>query len=118
MFNLLNDHSGNTMLYFGLTELIVVAWVYGIRKFIVHIEEMDIWMPRVLKYFWMLCWTVISPILCMVVFVVLFINREPDQMDGYVYPAGPQVSRSSLSLCRAYWADRVCYRWHILSMVC
>ena len=28
---LLNDHTGTTILYFGIAELLIVSWLYGIR---------------------------------------------------------------------------------------
>ena len=61
MFNIINDHSASTVLYVSLLELILVVFIYGVRNFVRNIEEMKIWMPIVLKYFWMLCWIIITP---------------------------------------------------------
>jgi len=91
MFQLLNDHTGTTILYFGIAELIIVAWLYGIRNFMTNVTEMRIPMPTCLKYFWMLCWAVIAPLICLAIFVIGIIRREPDSKDGYVYPPGPQA---------------------------
>ena len=46
MFGLLNDHTANTILYFGFAEVIVVAWLYGVKNFLQDIKDMSIPMPR------------------------------------------------------------------------
>lgn len=91
MFQLLNDHTGQTILYFGIAELLVVSWCYGVRKFMAHVKEMRIPMPVFMQWFWMLCWAVIAPVVCFAIFVIGIISREPDQKEGYVYPAGAQA---------------------------
>ena len=61
MFNIINDHSASTVLYMSLIEIIIVMYVFGIKKFLRNIEEMDLWMPRVLKWFWTFCWVLLTP---------------------------------------------------------
>jgi len=46
MFGLLNDHTANTILYFGFAEVIVVAWLYRVKNFLQNIKDMSIPMPR------------------------------------------------------------------------
>ena len=46
MFRLLNDHTANTILFFGFAEVIVVAWLYGVNNFLQDIKDMSIPMPR------------------------------------------------------------------------
>ena len=46
MFGLLNDHTANTILYFGFAEVIVVAWLYGVKNFLQDIKDMSIPLPR------------------------------------------------------------------------
>ena len=46
MFGLLNDHTANTILYFGFAEVIVIAWLYGVKNFLQDIKDMSISMPR------------------------------------------------------------------------
>ena len=91
MFSLLNDHTANTVLYFGLLEVVVVAWFYGVTNFMDNIEEMKVPMPWPLRYFWMGCWSVITPVLCIAIVILRFINNQPDGRDGYTYPPGVQV---------------------------
>ena len=91
MFSLLNDHTANTVLYFGLLEVVVVAWFYGVTNFMDNIAEMKVPMPWPLRYFWMGCWSVITPVLCIAIVILRFINNQPDGRDGYTYPPGVQV---------------------------
>ena len=50
MFGMLNDHTANTILYFGFAEVIVVAWFYGVNNFLRDIKDMSIPMPRQEQY--------------------------------------------------------------------
>ena len=52
MFNILNDHTASTVLYMSLLEILLVVFIFGIRNFLANIRDMDIWMPAVLKWFW------------------------------------------------------------------
>ena len=61
MFNIINDHTASTILYVNLLEILLVVFIYGINKFVKNIHEMQIWMPKILEYFWMLCWVLITP---------------------------------------------------------
>ena len=70
MFNIINDHSASTVLYMSLIEIIVVMYVFGIKKFHRMIEEMDLWMPRVLKWFWTVCWVLVTPGLVLAITVI------------------------------------------------
>ena len=86
MFNLLNDHTANTVLYVSLIEIILVSWFYGVDRFLDNVDEMEIWMPRFLRYFWRTCWVFIAPVLCLTITVIGFSTRKKDQSEGYVYP--------------------------------
>ena len=70
MFNIINDHSASTVLYMSLIEIIIVMYVFGVKKFLRNIEEMDLWMPRVLKWFWTVCWVVVTPGLVLAITVI------------------------------------------------
>ena len=86
MFNLLNDHTANTVLYVALIEIVLVAWFYGVDRFLDNVKEMNIWMPVPLRYFWKVCWVFITPVLCLSITLIGFSTRKKDQNEGYVYP--------------------------------
>jgi hypothetical protein len=47
------------------------------------VEEMGIWMPRVLRYFWIFTWSVLTPILVLTVIVSSLVDRKPDNTEGH-----------------------------------
>ena len=70
MFNIINDHSASTVLYMSLIEIIIVMYVFGIKKFLSNIDEMDLWMPKVLKWFWTVCWVLVTPGLVLTITII------------------------------------------------
>ena len=113
MFNLLNDHTAYTVLYFGIMEVVLVAWLYGVNKFMDNIAEMSVPMPWLLRVFWTVCWAGVTPVLSLTILflnltdrflgsfllppsttmVTLTLSRKPDQDSGYVYPPAAQVGQ-------------------------
>ena len=63
-----------------------------------HIKEMKIWMPSVLKYYWYICWSFVSPALLCFITVLFWINYVPKNFEGYVYPPGAQFLGWGLEL--------------------
>ena len=98
MFNIINDHTASTVLYMSFFELVVVSYIYGIKNFLRNIEDMKIWMPTGLKYFWTLCWLVVTPAIVLVITVVGFTDRHLDSLDDYTYPDGAQALAYMLEL--------------------
>jgi len=51
MFTLLNTMNNHwNILLFGLLEIILVSWVYGVKRFIADVQAMGVQMP---KYVWL-----------------------------------------------------------------
>ncbi len=76
---------GWTLLIFGLAEVVVVGWAYGLFNFIKNgtdrlmdnWDEMKNWVPYPLKLFWMACLYVISPIMLVVFLIMKIAKLEP-----------------------------------------
>ena len=98
MFNIINDHTASTVLYMSFFELVLVSYIYGIKNFLRNIEDMKIWLPPVLRYFWTVCWVVVTPAIVLVITVVGFTDRHLDSLDHYTYPAGAQALAYMLEL--------------------
>ena len=98
LFTLMDARAGNAMLLMGLAELIIAQWLYGSRKMMRHVKEMQIWMPTVLKWCWLALWTVITPLLAGVITVMAWVNFTEDNFEGYVYPPGVQFMGWGLEL--------------------
>ena len=52
--------SWNIML-FALVEVVLVAWIYGLDHFFDRLEEMNIRLWGPLKWYWIVCWKVVTP---------------------------------------------------------
>ena len=78
MFELLDNTCASwNILLFAILELVVVSWIYGVRRFMKNIEEMDIHIPWPMKCYWMACWTIVTPLLLISLIVISFIRWEP-----------------------------------------
>ena len=78
MFELLDNTCASwNILLFAILELVVVSWIYGVRRFMKNIEEMDIHIPWPMKCYWMACWTIVTPVLLISLIVISFIRWEP-----------------------------------------
>jgi hypothetical protein len=46
------------------------------------LDEMGIWMPLLLRYFWIFTWSVLTPILVLTVIISSLVDRKPDNTEG------------------------------------
>ena len=86
------------LLICAITEVILVMWVYGYKRFLANIEEMGIRIPTLLKYYWVSMWLVVTPLILFIVFIMTFVQYSPASStswaEKYVFPANIQaVSR-------------------------
>ena len=91
MFDLIDGRASNAILLLAFIELITISWFYGVDKFMGHVKEMGIRMPRPLKIYWYTCWIVVSPALLLLVVVLFWSEGQQDQFLDYVYEPGIQV---------------------------
>ena len=96
MFDLFDQVCGSwNILLIALIEVMIVAWLYGGNRFIDDILKMEIWMPKLLQYYWKLCWCFITPIAMIFLLIMNFIGKKPlrygKPLDDIEYPAGIQA---------------------------
>lgn len=93
MFELFNGWSaGISVIICAILEVIVIQYIYGIKKFISHItNDMGIHMPLPLKVYWYSTWSFITPGLLFVILILSFVNVSPAAWNDYIYPANIQV---------------------------
>jgi len=49
----------------AITEVILLAWMYGVDNIFDHIQQMEIHIPMFMKIYWKVCWKYLTPgILC------------------------------------------------------
>ncbi|XP_063797185.1 sodium- and chloride-dependent creatine transporter 1-like isoform X2 [Pseudophryne corroboree] len=93
--------SGITLLWQAFWECVVIAWVYGADRFMDDVARMIGYRP--LPYMkW--CWSVITPLVCVGIFVFHVINYKPLTYNKtYVYP---------------WWGEAIGWGLALSSMLC
>ena len=98
LFVLMDARAGNAMLMMALFEIIVAQWFYGTPTIFKHLREMEMWMPKFLKYYWYACWMVVTPGLLLIVTIMAWVNWEPNGFADAIYPPGVQFMGWGLEL--------------------
>jgi len=104
MFSLIDSYASSWgLLICALTEVILVMYVYGFRRFLANIEEMGIKIPTVLKYYWISMWTVITPLILGIILIMTFVQYSPasslSYADNYTFPGKIQAMGWLMALC-------------------
>lgn len=86
LFQLMDDRSSNAILLMAFIELIIVSWFYGVDRFLGHIYEMGMRLPKFMVMFWTICWSVVTPILIGLITVLAWVNHTDDHFLDYTYP--------------------------------
>ena len=76
MLNLIMDvtFSWNHLLI-TLLEVIAVGWMYGADRLWKNIEDMGITRHPFIKWYWIICWKFITPLILTILVVITFINK-------------------------------------------
>jgi len=88
MFTLIDWYCASwSLLLVALTELILVAWVYGADKILDKMQtEMDIVIPRPLYYYWYCMWKFITPCVLSAVLIFTFVQYTPASYGTIEFP--------------------------------
>ena len=86
---MLDNRSANAIVLMALIELLILL-NYGVNRFMGHVDEMQIWMPRVMRYFWKTCWTIVTPAIIIYVTIMKWITHKSDSYLNYDYPGFAQ----------------------------
>ncbi|XP_030049934.1 sodium- and chloride-dependent creatine transporter 1 [Microcaecilia unicolor] len=93
--------SGMTLLWQAFWECMVIAWVYGADRFMDDIARMIGYRPFPLMQW---CWTYITPLVCMAIFVFHLANYKPLTYNNtYTYP---------------WWGEAIGWCFALSSMLC
>lgn len=81
------DFFGGTLLIFSLAmfEMIAVFWIYGIENFCLDIEYMT---GRKSSLYWRICWTIVTPLFMIFIFIYSMAAFVPLKYSGWSYPDG------------------------------
>ena len=96
MFELINWYSALWgLLICAIIEVIVVNYAYGHEQFLENIEEMGMKLPTIMKYYWLVTWKAITPLVLFFVLIMSFVQYSPAfspsyTQEKYVFPVGIQ----------------------------
>jgi hypothetical protein len=99
MFDIMNDRCSNAILLMSFIELITVSWFYGTDKIMQHITDMEMKIPKVIKFYWWICWVLITPLIIGSVTIIAWINAPVDEFLNYQFPPAVQVMGWGMELC-------------------
>jgi len=91
VLQLVDNHSATySALILGCLEVSVMAWVYGVDRFLddLHLMLGFYPYPRIL---WKAAWMFISPMIVVLILIFSWINYEGSTYDGYIFPAWANV---------------------------
>jgi len=104
MFELINWYSASFgLLVCAITEVILVIWVYGHKRFFDNIAEMGLKMPMVMKGYWLSMWAVVTPAVLTFVLIMTFVQYTPAysasySQEKYVFPPWVQAMGWGMAL--------------------
>ncbi len=75
--------SGFPLLFIGFVEFIAINWIYGFSRFWQDVEMM---IGSASMIYWKICWTVASPLVILVVFVLSAVFYAEPALSGTRYP--------------------------------
>ncbi|XP_055895557.1 sodium- and chloride-dependent taurine transporter-like [Biomphalaria glabrata] len=110
VFQLFDYYSGSrTIVLVGLLELVAISYVYGIRRFYENVMMMvgHSWLRYTLPYM-LICWSVISPIFCLVLFILSTreytdLTYERSNKRIYVYPQWGVMIGWTMAVSTVIW---------------
>ncbi|XP_038055734.1 sodium- and chloride-dependent glycine transporter 2-like [Patiria miniata] len=84
IFSLMETYSaGFSVLTIGFVEAIVIAYVYGAKRFL---KDMKVMLGFQLNIYWKVCWMVLSPAIIAFIFVFWAVTYESLTYYEYTYP--------------------------------
>ena len=96
------------LILLALVEVILVAWIYGANNLLSNIEDLDIKIPTLLKWYWKVCWCFVTPVTLIVLIIIKLVKYEPLKIAKHtldngqkafeVSPAGTQLIGWLISL--------------------
>lgn len=88
LFTLLDWHTASwAILLIGFAEIIVLSWVYGIDRILDNIiKEMGISLKGVVKVYWKVIWSFVTPLSCLGVFAYTITEMTQLTYRDYEFP--------------------------------
>ncbi|XP_044262742.1 sodium- and chloride-dependent glycine transporter 1-like isoform X1 [Tribolium madens] len=90
------------ILLIGMGEVCVVSWCYGCNKFLDNMGQMGMVLSKPARWYWWICWVVITPVTLLGVFIFQMSNMTPATYEDYIFPL---------------WADLLGWMMGLLTLV-
>ncbi len=94
MFTLIDKTCASwNILLFAFFEVATVSWLYGVERFFGDIREMGMRLPAPVKWYWKICWLVVTPLVLAVLVILKFVSVASGKgvdYAGYVFPPAVQ----------------------------
>jgi len=117
LFTQMDTRTANAIALMAFVELAIVAYFYGIDPFFVHIDEMEMKIPKFMKIFWRSTWQVITPLIIGIVLITGYAAAREDKYLGYTYPDSAQALGWVIELLPI--GIVVCVSlWYVLKKLC
>ena len=92
MFELIDTTCASWNVFlFAIVEVTLISWIYGVKRFMSNIEEMNIEIPMIMKCYWIACWSVITPFLLISLVVISLIKWTSLRSLDYKTYSGEEV---------------------------
>lgn len=117
MFTLIDSTCASwNILLFAFLELFLVTWMYGTDRFVENLEEMGIRLWGPVKWYWILCWQAITPLILIVLVVQQFKSGIHVKYEEYIFPSSIQslgwlISLSSVAMIPLLAARQIIRRY-------
>lgn len=103
LFTLMEWHTASwAILLIGFAEIVVLSWVYGMKRTMQNIQEMGMKFMLLTRIYWNSVWLVITPIGSVAVFIFILTDLGATQFRGYVFP---------------WWADTLGWMFGLTTLV-
>eukprot|EP00095_Tigriopus_kingsejongensis_P011597 maker-scaffold297_size217559-snap-gene-1.20 protein:Tk11597 transcript:maker-scaffold297_size217559-snap-gene-1.20-mRNA-1 annotation:"sodium- and chloride-dependent glycine transporter 2-like" len=87
LFTIFDKRTTSSLLFITFLELVIVAWFYGINKFLSNLKyEMEQRVPKPVEWIWKILLVVVAPVVLFVITILSWINHEDMAYNDYVYP--------------------------------
>ncbi|KAL5013211.1 hypothetical protein ScPMuIL_007481 [Solemya velum] len=97
LLQLMDNYVGGwTLLIIGFTECMVIAYAYGLDRFLQDIEIMIGYHNPI---YWKVCWYAVSPLAIVFIFIFTFVDYTPSTYGDYNYPAWADALGWIMAIC-------------------
>ena len=72
-------------------QVVLVGWVYGVDRWLDHLQEMELGLGRVTRAYWRLSWAVTTPLVLALLLLLAWADAGHVGYQGSVYPGWVQA---------------------------